>query len=316
MPEKLPQPEENLSEKQEKNNIEPVEKNSLPEERDFNDIWNDLMGESELLNEFGYHPVAASEVKRAVGGDEVTMVEIPKIDGGDTAYVKPENIQAWIHQLRDKKELTGAKAKLENAYEDEGKAPENAEVQSEEDETTPPLQEESKEKLPEDSEINEADKEQLDRLKTNLYDLAEAVKKLYIGFSERDKDNFNPLIYPEDIGKLLSSAQGLENIADNLKTDESYLSGAISKITQVIEEIGNASQRGGVNEDEDSLTRMSYLLSDIENQCDTVLNVAGTIDNFDTASLRASVSRLLESTQDKRLFVGRKLEAFRDYNNS
>ncbi len=284
MPEKLPQRKENSE--GEKSEQEPLEEIDLPEkveEEDMKISSEDI----DFLTDAGFDWEGRKEVETDTG----IMIEIPKSDG-QPAFVKPENFQAWVSHLRDERELTKAKEELDNTFGDE---------------------EGKKEQSPHDLEI---EREQSERLKTNLYDLAETVKKLYVGFSERDKDNFNPLIYPEDIGMLLTSAQNLENVADNIKVNESYLSGAVSKITEAIKEIGNVSQGGGMYEDEDSLSKISYLLKNVEDQCDTVLSVAGTIDKYDMTILRASVSKLLESSQDRRLYVGRKLEAFRDYRDS
>ena len=284
MPEKLPQRKENSE--GEKSEQEPLEEIDLPEkveEEDMKISSEDI----DFLTDAGFDWEGRKEVETDTG----IMIEIPKSDG-QPAFVKPENFQAWVSHLRDERELTKAKEELDNTFGDE---------------------EGKKEQSPHDLEI---EREQSERLKTNLYDLAETVKKLYVGFSERDKDNFNPLIYPEDIGMLLTSAQNLENVADNIKVNESYLSGAVSKITEAIKEIGNVSQGGGMYEDEDSLSKISYLLKNVEDQCDTVLSVAGTIDKYDMTILRASVSKLLESSQDRRLYVGRKLEAVRDYRDS
>lgn len=284
MREKLPRPEENPEDK--KLEQEPVEDIEIPvkiEEEDVKVSPEDI----DFLTDAGFDWEGRKEVETDAG----TMIEMPRSDG-QSAFVKPENFQVWISHLRDEQDLTKAKEELDNTFGNE---------------------ERKKEKSPEDL---EEERVQAERLKTNLYDLAETVKSLYVGFSERDKDNFNPLIYPEDIGKLLASAQNLESVADNIKANEEYLSGAVSRITEVIEEIGNVNQRGGVNEDEDSLNKISYLLQNVEDQCNTVSSVAGGIDKYDVIPLRMSVNKLLETAQDRRFYVARKLEAFRDYNNS
>lgn len=288
MREKLSQPEENLEDKELEE--EPMKDIDSPEaeiEKNKNDEVTVSPEDIDFLSDTGFDWEGRKEVETDAG----IMIEMPRSDG-QSAFVKPDNFQTWVSHLRDERDLAKAKEELDNTFEGERDI-----------------------KKEQSSEDLEEERVQAERLRTNLYDLAETVKKLYIGFSERDNDNFNPLIYPEDIGKLLASAQNLENIADNIKANEDYLSGAVSKITEVVQEIGNVNQRG-VNEDEDSLNRISYLLKDVEDQCGTVLSVAGGIDKYDVIPLRMSVSKLLETAQDRGFYVRRKLEAFLDYNNS
>ena len=229
MPEKLPPPQE---EGQDAEFIKQLEDSGIPVEKTPEDENKISPEDYDFLTDAGFDLGNRREAQTDAG----VMIEIPRIEG-DSAFVKPENFKKWVSNLKDEQGLAEARKDIEGVFGEGGK-------------------EKSAEDLEEES-------VQAERLKTNLYDLAETVKRLYVGFSERDKDNFNPLIYPEDIGKLLASAQNLENVADNIKANEDYLSSAVSRVTEVVEEIGNVNQRGGVNEDEDSLSKISYLLQSV-----------------------------------------------------
>lgn len=228
--------------------------------------------------------------RREVQTDTGVMVEIPRTEGL-SAFVKPENFKKWVSNLKDEQGLAEARKDIEDAFKGERE----------------------KEKPSEDSEVG---KEQLESLKNNFYDLTESIKRLYYELSEREGNNMDPLIDSGNIDKLLGSAQSLESILDNIKANEAYLNGAISSIRQALEEIGNVSQRSGLNENEDSLGKVSFLLGNIEERCNDVLNAFGKIDKYDTTSLRASINTLFETAQDRKFRVVRKLEAFRDYSNS
>ncbi len=292
MPEKLPPPRpEKLPPPQEEGPdaefIKQLEASGIPVEQIPEDENKISPEDYDFLTDAGFDLGNRKEVQTEAG----VMIVIPRNEG-QSAFVKPENFRKWVSDLKDEQGLAEAKKDLEGVLGDNG---------------------EKKEKPLEDS---EAGKEQLESLKNNFYDLTESVKRLYYELSERDGQNMDPLIDSSDVDKLLGSASNLESILDNIKTNEAYLEGAISSIRQAVEEIGNVGQRPGVNENEDSLGKVSFLLGNIEERCIDIVNAFGKIDKYDTAPLKVSINKLLESAQDRRFRVVRKLEAFRDYSNS
>ncbi|OGZ70661.1 MAG: hypothetical protein A3F47_00175 [Candidatus Staskawiczbacteria bacterium RIFCSPHIGHO2_12_FULL_38_11] len=296
MEEKLPPPKENLSEPQEESHIEapknPVEKNPLSKEKDFNDIWNDLMGESELLNEFGYHPVAASEVNREVNGEEVTMVEIPKLNGSP-AYVKKEKIQEWIHHLRDEKELAGAKEEIKGAYEEGEKSSENAEAQYEEqDQLTP---------------------EELETVKTDFEDLSDSVKSLYEELNQRDQENFSPLIFREHLDDVYHSASTFQSVVESKNIDVDELSAAITLIVSAINQIGQVGmRRDEIKEDSESLQIVSRALRGVFDSTENVIGKLKSIEKEEADYLSNSLKQLSFSAEDKHGWVERKRQSSQD----
>jgi len=215
------------------------------------------------------------------------------IKDGKPAIFEKKNMDVFLGALRksqDKKELADLRESVEESYRDG-----------------------EKEKGSEDQ---EEERQQLERLKLDLYDLAEAVKRLRVEFLKRDNDRLNPLIDSGDIGALSSAALGLENAADNIKVNEDDLSLAISRTARLLDGIGKIGQSGGVVEDEGSLEVVGHLLQMIEDQCGVIVSrTPGAIGKYDTSSFKSSISRLFDSAQGRRLVVGNKLQRLRDYHD-
>ena len=283
MPEELPQPEQNpLDNPYSVESFAKQYEEKYGKKTEKDDLVKVSPEDIDFLTDAGFDWEGRKEVKTDVG----IRIEMPRKDG-QSAFVKPENFQVWISHLKDKEDLATAKRDLEGAFS------------------------EGEERVSEDFES--MSKKELESLKNGFYDLVESVKRLYSGLYERDGQGLNPLIDSGNMGKLLGSAQNLEHVVGGIQVDSSYLGGSIRSITEAIEEIGNVSRRGGVNEDEESLLTISSLLGNVAERCLSVSRQLGGMRKSDADQLRESVRRLDESVESKKGFVARKIGAFREY---
>ena len=172
---------------------------------------------------------------------------------------------------------------------------------------------EGKEKLVEDP--NRLTQEESDLLKYNFWALAESVKRLCIEFQYRDRDNLDPLIEPEYTDRLSLAALNLESMSDGTRIDKRSLEDAINDLRRMMGEIGNAGRRGGVNDNEENLARISFSLDNVELECQNVYSALGGINESDMKKLSALINKLHESMQPGRFYVAKKREAVRYYNN-
>src|SRR4051812_4698899 len=85
--------------------------------------------------------------------------------------------------------------------------------------------------------------EEWEGARRDLEDLADSVASLYRELNQRDEENLNPLIFPEDIATIGRSARELQESVQDKDVNVFGLDVALKTINATIAEIGNVGPR-------------------------------------------------------------------------
>ncbi len=156
---------------------------------------------------------------------------------------------------------------------------------------------------------NEGDIEKTNVLENfNTEDLMVAGSRLISALKERDEERLIPIIEPEEVGKMIS---GFRNIEDGVKSKKiEQVESGFENIGRALETIGNADRRGAMHEDEESLLKVGFAIRDLQGIFSSKINPLGESD-----SLVMKIQRINNVIDNKKLYISRRIELLRDYNN-
>ncbi len=223
--------------------------------------------------------------------------KIPVLQEGTESVLDPgyvEQLQIRADQAReatqqDQEELSTTRQNLDHAYTGEAGEAESRDTEK-------------------------MSQKELGGLKSGLSNLADSVRGLFVGLRERDQGRLSPLIDPQNIDKLKSSAVSLKSLIEGKNIESEYLMGAIQKIIEAIDTVGEVSRKQGqLKENEDSLRKIKFLLSNVDERCKEIFRDLRKIEKTEAKSIASSVEKAHEVIGQKRNFIARRIVAFERY---
>lgn len=163
-------------------------------------------------------------------------------------------------------------------------------------------------KLKEKKSENEKNPKKLKDLDFML--LINSLRKLVNIFREREDKKLNVLIHEGAEGAIMQSANAIERILSEEKTDFAGLDAEIKKIISSLEMIGTGRQRGGLREDTENLAKAKLVLGQIELGCHDVIIRTVKDGSPEIKMIMASIGKLFNVAQEKKFYVSKFLTDF------
>lgn len=140
--------------------------------------------------------------------------------------------------------------------------------------------------------------------------LINSLRKLVNILRERGDKNLNVLIRESAESAIMQSANAIERILSEEKTDFADLDAEIKKIISSLEMIGTGRQRGGLREDTENLAKAKLVLGQIELGCHDVIIRTVKDGSPEIKMIMASIGKLFNVAQEKKFYVSKLLTDF------
>lgn len=149
--------------------------------------------------------------------------------------------------------------------------------------------------------------------KQNFELLINSLRQFVHVLREREGNRLNVLIPKDKSGIITKSTNVIERMLGEENADFAEFNAEIAKITSALETIGSTRQRGGAREDTKNLERAKVSLGQIELGCHNVIIGTRKDGSLEIKAVMASVGKLFDVAQAKKLYVAQLLAAFDEF---
>lgn len=149
-----------------------------------------------------------------------------------------------------------------------------------------------------------------DHEKLHFEELIWALRKFMSSLHERGIKKLNPLLPEGEEGIITQNVNQMEKLLDRNDPNPADLNIQIVNITSSLNKIGTVRQKHGIVEDTENLIMIESNLHSVEEGCHTALIRSVKDGSAGSKTLNASVGKLFDVAQKKKIFVAGLVASF------